>query len=56
MANEKPKDDQAKKPVRIDDLSQATPESGYDADVKGGMISRGGLIGNTDEDADEIGE
>jgi hypothetical protein len=55
MANEKPQDAQAKKPVRIDDLPETTPGA-QDASVKGGMISSGGTIGSTDpDDGDELG-
>lgn len=51
---EKPKDP-AKAPVRIDDLPATTPDT-QDESVKGGMIRRGGSIGTTDEDMDEVGD
>lgn len=54
MATEKSKDQQSTNKVNINDLPQSTPAADQDA-VKGGMIRRGGDIGTTDPDDDEIG-
>ena len=55
MANEKDKSEQARKPVKIEDLSESTNASGSEQ-VKGGMMPRAGFGPTTEEDADEIGE
>jgi hypothetical protein len=55
MAYEQGKDEQARKPVKIEDLSDSTDASVADQ-VKGGMISRSNFGPTTTDDDDEVGE